>query len=340
MIDLNYVFLFIAVVSPLVVLGRTWRSGMGHRGWRIAALVVLAVTGAAWILFPAQAGYIGAGVWFVLLFLPTAGLKRMSELTVAQQYRSARRLASLLQILHPSPELRHQTEVLRTLEARQAAGFVRVPGIRSVRPAGAGFRSVLKAPAVAALILLNLIAYGIEARLGSWSAPGVLSRLGALEPYAVLIDGQYWRLFTALFLHAGPPHLLFNLFALYILGPPLEENIGSIRFLLCYLISGIGSSAGVVALWRFGLNHTNELVGASGCIMGVVGAWAAFLVLRRHVPETKRRLANILLIVVIQTVFDRLTPQVSMSAHLCGLVTGFLVGLMLGSSRYHAPSSI
>ncbi len=338
MIDLNWIFLFIAVASPLVVLVRTWRSGWGHRGWRVAALVVLGVTGAGWILFPKAAGYVGAGAWFALLFLPAAGLKRMSELTLAQQFRSARRLASLLRILHPSHELRRQIAVLRALESRQAAGLIQPPWVQGGPASTSWVRRIFKAPAVAAFIALNVIAFGIETRLGSWSAPGVLFRLGALEPYAVLVNGQYWRVFTALFLHAGPAHLLFNLFALYVLGPPLEEGIGTIRFFLCYLVSGIGSSTGVVVLWRLGLISPGELVGASGCVMGVVGALAAFLLRRRHVPEAKRRLGNILLIVVIQTAFDLLTPHVSMSAHLCGLVTGFVVGLALGSTQGAATS--
>ena len=69
----------------------------------------------------------------------------------------------------------------------------------------------------------------------------------------LLLQGEYWRLFTALFLHAGFLHLAFNLFALYVLGPPLERSIGTIRFLACYLISGLASSAGVVALTEIGL---------------------------------------------------------------------------------------
>jgi len=63
--------------------------------------------------------------------------------------------------------------------------------------------------------------------------------------------------------------------------------------------------------------------------MGIVGAWAGFLLRHRHAPQAKQRLANILLIVVIQTAFDLSTPQVSMAAHLCGLIAGFLLGLAL-----------
>ena len=68
--DLNHIFLFLAVISPLVVLARTWRPGTQHHGWRIAALVVLAITAIAWFLVPTAAGYIGGLAWIALLFLP------------------------------------------------------------------------------------------------------------------------------------------------------------------------------------------------------------------------------------------------------------------------------
>ena len=161
----------------------------------------------------------------------------------------------------------------------------------------------------------------------------MLHRLGALEPYAVVVNGEYWRLFTALFLHYDIVHLLFNLFALYVLGVPLERTVGTLRFCACYLISGIGSSAGVVALTVIGMVHAAQLVGASGCVMGIVGAWAGFLLRHRHAPDANRRLSNILLIVVIQIVFDLSTPQVSMAAHLCGLFTGFVVGLAIAPRK-------
>ncbi|MEY2439284.1 MAG: hypothetical protein QOI34_669, partial [Verrucomicrobiota bacterium] len=105
--------------------------------------------------------------------------------------------------------------------------------------------------------------------------------------------------------------------------------IGTARFFACYLLSGIGSSAGVVALWRIGATHSAELVGASGCIMGVVGAWAGFLLLHRHAPMARRRLNNVLFVIAIQVAFDLTTPEISKSAHLCGLITGFVVGLLI-----------
>jgi rhomboid protease GluP len=187
------------------------------------------------------------------------------------------------------------------------------------------------APAVTLLIIVNVFVFAIELYFMA-AGPNedtVLHNLGALKPSLVLLSHEYWRLVAALFLHAGPVHLLFNLFALYVLGPQLEKSAGSLRFLICYLGAGLCSTAGVVVLWRLGIVEDKEVVGASGCIMGVVGALAAFLIRDHQTPLVRRRLGDIIMIVVIQTAFDLSTREISMSAHLCGLAGGFLIGLLV-----------
>jgi len=325
-VDLNHIFLFLAVISPLIVLARAWRPAVPYRGWRIAAIVVLIITAAAWIFVPRAAGYIGGLAWIVLLLLPPLGLRKKTELAARGDYRSAGKLGTILQIVHPSPELRDQVRLFQRLESRQShpGPFASVPVADRVRHS-----QLRSAPAVLVLILLNAVVFLFEISVGDLNHPEVLHRVGALEPYAVVAQGEYWRLFTALFLHGGFTHLLFNLFALYILGPPLERSIGTIRFVVCYLISGLASSAGVVGLAVVGLVKVAQLVGASGSIMGIVGTWAGFLVRHRHAPQAKQRLGNVVMIVVIQVAFDLSTPQVSMAAHLCGLIAGFFLGLIL-----------
>ena len=170
-----------------------------------------------------------------------------------------------------------------------------------------------------------------ESALGGSTNPLTLHRLGALEFFAVRFEGEYWRLLTSLFLHYGPLHLLFNLYALFIIGPGLEQAIGSIRFGICYLVAGLGSGLGVFFLRLFGLNSAEQLVGASGCVLGLVGVWAGLLLRHRHAPMAGRRLKNILVIVAVQIAFDLSTPQISMAAHLSGLVTGVALGLILSS---------
>jgi membrane associated rhomboid family serine protease len=329
-LNLNHIFLFLAIVSPLLVLARAWQPSAPYHGWRLAAIVVLAVTAVAWFLWPDVSGYVGGTAWFLLLFLPTIALRKITQLAARGDYESAGRLGAVLQVLHPSAELREQVRLFRHLKSNAAhsRAFSSVPADHDIAPSARRIQ-LRGAPAVFVLILVNVLAFLFEIFAGGWNDPEVLHRIGAVEPNAVVVQGEYWRLFTALFLHAGFLHLAFNFFALYILGPPLERSIGTIRFLACYLISGLASSAGVVALTEIGLVQVGQLIGASGCIMGVVGAWAGFLLRHHHAPFAKQRLANIGLIVVIQIAFDLSTPQVSMAAHMCGLVAGFFLGLIL-----------
>ena len=339
--DLNHIFLFLAVISPLLVLARAWRPafakasagqpGGPYRSWSVAASVVLAITAVAWILVPNTAGYIGGLVWIVLLFLPAIGLRKMTELAAQGNFRSAAKLGSILRILHPAAELRDQVRLFQHLESHQSrpVPLASVPIADRIRRQS----QLRSAPAVLVLILLNVLAFLFEISAGDLNDPEVLHRVGGLDPYAVVAQGEYWRLGTALFLHGGFTHLLFNVFALYILGPPLERSIGTIRFAVCYLISGLASSAGVVGLMVLGFVQVAELVGASGCIMGIVGAWAGFLLRHRHAPQAKQRLGNVVMIIVIQVAFDLSTPQVSMAAHLCGLIAGFFLGLILAPRR-------
>jgi len=336
MVDLNHIFIFLAVISSLLVLARAWRPGGMYRGWRVAALVVLAITGASWLLFREQAGYIGGGAWFALLFLPAIGLRKASDLAAQGHYEAARRLATVLQILHPTSQLRDEIRVFRALESRAMGPMQSAPPIASAAAPQDRHRRFAGAPAVLVFIFLNVIAFLFELLRRGGTDLETLHRLGALDPYSVVINGEYWRLFTALFLHYDIFHLGFNLFALYVLGPALERTIGTARFSFCYLLSGLGSTSGVIALTLTGLLRPSELVGASGCVMGIVGAWAGFLLRHRRAPRARERLLNILLIVAIQIVFDISTPQVSMAAHLCGLVTGFFAGLVITPTRIGA----
>ncbi len=200
----------------------------------------------------------------------------------------------------------------------------------SDRQSGSGRQSgITVSPVVLALIIINVAVFVLELLAGGSTNPVTLHRLGELDTHSVIFRHQYWRLLTALFLHYGPIHIFFNLFALLLLGPALERQIGGFLFAVCYLVSGIGSSITVVLLTKLRLLEPVQLVGASGCIMGVVGTWTGFLLRHRHAPLARQRLRNIFVIVLLQLAFDLVTPRVSMSAHLGGLLTGFLLGLLV-----------
>jgi rhomboid protease GluP len=122
-----------------------------------------------------------------------------------------------------------------------------------------------------------------------------------------------------------------NMLALWFLGPFVEYALGFRRFLLVYLSAGIGSMA-TVALLRFGNMEEPVSVGASGCIMGLVGATGSLMLrgwLREKALVAKRQLGLMVLFVVMETVFDSLVPQINMTAHLSGTVIGFVATMLL-----------
>src|SRR5213596_314560 len=112
MIDLNHILLFIACISPLVMLAQTLRRGGLYRPWRLASFAVLLVTAAAWWTNPDTAGFVGGGAWLALLLVPAVGLRKISELAIQQRYQLARQLSRVLRFLHPTPALRLQAELL------------------------------------------------------------------------------------------------------------------------------------------------------------------------------------------------------------------------------------
>jgi rhomboid protease GluP len=182
------------------------------------------------------------------------------------------------------------------------------------------------------LIGLNLLIYGLEIKLGGSENFSVLERLGALIPEKVLA-GEWWRLIGANFLHYGLLHLATNMLLLFFAGRLIELSLGAKYYLTIYLVSGIGSMLTFTLLaFRLGLNNV-FLVGASAAIMGLIGAiLAIFLQIwlkRRHSVTAKRRLQQIILIVIVQFIFDHLIPQVSFHAHLFGFIIGFLISSVL-----------
>ncbi len=208
--------------------------------------------------------------------------------------------------------------------------------------AAAGLR---RAFVTLALIFLNLGVFALETSRGGSENLRTLLRMGAMWPRAVLEGGQWYRLVTALFLHFGAAHLVMNLLGLAVIGPWVEKTLGRARYAAVYLVAGIGSMAAVLGFTRWGWVSAAVLVGASGSIMGLVGATGALLAVdwrRERSGLAARRLRGVVLIVVLQTAFDLMTPQVSFAAHAAGLLIGFLLTALLakpGTRMYSGKGS-
>jgi membrane associated rhomboid family serine protease len=135
-------------------------------------------------------------------------------------------------------------------------------------------------------------------------------------------NGDYWRLITAAFLHYGPFHLILNMLGLYWFGSLLEQRIGSGRFLLLYLVSGLAGSAGALVA-----SPTNPTVGASGAIFGILGAGLVLEQQRDYVFG-----GSALGVIVANLVLTFFWPGISIGGHIGGLIGG--AGSMLALSRF------
>jgi rhomboid protease GluP len=141
--------------------------------------------------------------------------------------------------------------------------------------------------------------------------------------------GQYWRLFTAMFLHIGLMHLLFNGYALSIVGTELERFLGWQRFLAVFLLSGLFGNLASYA------SSTSLAAGASGAVFGLIGALGAFFYRYRDRLGTwgRSRLINVVILVVLNLTFGFLYPGIDNMAHLGGLLAGIGLGWVL-APRY------
>jgi membrane associated rhomboid family serine protease len=188
------------------------------------------------------------------------------------------------------------------------------------------------------VLLIAIVAmYVVEILMGG---PGSLLQgpnqrtlfdLGAMQPLAIA-DGQFWRLFSAMFLHAGLFHIGFNAYALWLFGRAIEGTLGRPWFLVIYFVSGFLASA---ASYAFG-PLTALGVGASGAIFGIFGAFIAYNYRRRDTALGAANLRTALMLIVLNALLAVGYSAIDWRAHLGGLLSGLLIGYVadaLGSRR-------
>jgi membrane associated rhomboid family serine protease len=151
---------------------------------------------------------------------------------------------------------------------------------------------------------------------------GGLVRWG-MQPLAIAINDEWFRLVSSVFLHSGWLHIGFNMYVLYLLGPPLERVLGHGRFATLFLVSGIGGS---IASYTFSPLRTLS-VGASGAIFGLMAAW--IVVGRRLNRDT----SQVVVLLAINVALGFVLTGIDWRAHLGGAATGALVALVLTTSR-------
>jgi membrane associated rhomboid family serine protease len=208
------------------------------------------------------------------------------------------------------------------------AGSARVGGrlgtskraVRVPRAAGGG----MNAPVTRLLIALNVAIYLVTAVQGNGlNNPGgsLFFKWVLFGPYVG--HGDWWRLVTAMFLHGSILHIGFNMFALWVIGSPVEVYLGRERYIGLYLVSGLAGSAGALVQ-----TPVTPVVGASGAIFGILGA---MLILEYQ--ATGRLAGNAMTWIVINLVLGFAIPNVSWGGHVGGLIGGILVTLAYAQAR-------
>ncbi|HLU75875.1 MAG TPA: rhomboid family intramembrane serine protease [Nonomuraea sp.] len=181
-------------------------------------------------------------------------------------------------------------------------------GNRGIRQAKSTFGGALvRAP----YVTWTLLGANVLVFLAQYLVPDI-ARLFGMNSIMVALGDEYYRLITAAFVHVSLFHILFNCWALYVIGPYLERAFGHVRFAALYFVSAFGGS--VLGLW---MDHPRVFtIGASGAIFGLFGA--VFVVGRRLNLDVR----GITVLIVINLAITFIVPGISWTGHIGGLVTG------------------
>jgi len=174
-----------------------------------------------------------------------------------------------------------------------------------------------------ALIAINVVVFIITASSGANILSGSAGKSTIYDRFALVpvqvAHGQWYRLFTAAFLHYGLPHILFNMFALYLVGPQLEAVLGRLRFTALYVLAGVGG--GILSLATGPLGE--QAAGASGAIFGLFGA---LYIVARHL---NLQTGGIAVTIGANLVFTFAVSNIDWRGHVGGLVTGTVIALII-----------
>lgn len=179
--------------------------------------------------------------------------------------------------------------------------------------------------ATISLLVVMLIVFILETIFGGSENIQTLINFGAMYKPFVIGANQWWRLFTAQFLHIGILHLLSNAVMIYYAGSLLEPLIGSGKFLTVYLLSGVGGN-----LMSFAFGGSNTVAaGASTALFGLFGVVIALAVQLRNYPPIAEIGKQFFALAVINLVLDLFMTGVDIYGHIGGLFSGLLLGIII-----------
>ncbi|RVU70070.1 MULTISPECIES: rhomboid family intramembrane serine protease [Lactobacillus] len=176
------------------------------------------------------------------------------------------------------------------------------------------------------ILIVLLVVFVAEVFLGGSENSATLMKMGAMNNYAVVAGGQWWRLFTAQFLHIGVMHLVSNAVIIYYMGLYMEPLLGHWRFLIVYLLSGIGGNLLSLA---FGSDAAVS-AGASTALFGLFGAMTAVGLRNLKNPLISYLGRQAFVLALINLGLDIFVPNIDIQGHIGGFIAGFLLAIICG----------
>ena len=180
-------------------------------------------------------------------------------------------------------------------------------------------------PVTTFILLIHLLVY-LATSLPIFPSREIFALLAGIN--LNIIEGEVWRLLTPIFVHSGFAHLLFNSFSLVLFAPALELMLGRGKFIGIYLLTGISANLATLMLEPLTYIH----VGSSGAIFGLFGFYLSIIKFRKNLlsRENSQTILTIAVISVIMTFFQ---PNINITAHIFGLIAGFLAGILFLKRR-------
>jgi membrane associated rhomboid family serine protease len=175
------------------------------------------------------------------------------------------------------------------------------------------------APVTFSLLAAFVVIYALGLLAGDG---GIQIQEAAAQINSAVEAGEWWRVLTATLLHGSNFHLLFNGYALYVLGAQLERGVGSGPFAALYVASGL--AGGLAFLFS---SPQQVAVGASGAIFGLFGAWFAAAWVNRDTPQGRAGLTQFGLLLLINMALPLFMPGIAWQAHVGGFLAGGVIGL-------------
>ena len=199
---------------------------------------------------------------------------------------------------------------------------------RTRRESGISRRDVLSFTVF--MVIINLIVYLVDVVVERISGWDVLQEYGALYANVPQADGQYYRLFTSMFLHSGISHITGNMISLLFIGISLERVIGHWRMAVIYTVGGLVGSVVAYIYYSTAVTGPVSMVGASGAVFAAIGAYV-YVLIRNRKRINRTALPRLLIYIALSIYMGATTTGISLSAHIGGLLGGFA----LAAALYH-----